>query len=201
MGTRHLVAVVHKKKIKVAQYGQWDGYLSGQGNTIVKFIQSKLDLKKFRKAVEECRFMDETESKKKYVECGFSEEGWGNMEAGDNLREKYPELSRDTGAEILFLIQNKNKRELQNAIDFAADSLFCEYAYVLDLDNKVLEIYKGFNKGKSKGRFSKMAKHKNQDGSESEYSPVNLVKKLTFRQATAAALKKLDKELYPKDEE
>ena len=35
MGTRHLVAVIHKDEYKVAQYGQWDGYPSGQGDTVL----------------------------------------------------------------------------------------------------------------------------------------------------------------------
>ena len=30
--------------------------------------------------------------------------------------------------------------------EFMGDSLFCEYAYILNLDNNYLEIYKGFNK-------------------------------------------------------
>jgi len=32
--------------------------------------------------------------------------------------------------------------------DFIYDSLFCEWAYVIDLDNDTFAIYKGFNKDK-----------------------------------------------------
>jgi hypothetical protein len=31
MGTRNLTIVIADKKIKVAQYGQWDGYIEGNG--------------------------------------------------------------------------------------------------------------------------------------------------------------------------
>lgn len=39
--------------------------------------------------------------------------------------------------------------------DFITDSLFCEYAYILNLDRGVVEFYKGFNKNpKAPGRYS-----------------------------------------------
>ena len=34
---------------------------------------------------------------------------------------------------------------LQNDIDFAADSLFCEWAWLIDLDAGTFEGYRGFN--------------------------------------------------------
>ena len=39
----------------------------------------------------------------------------------------------------------KNKTKLQNSLNFAADSLFCEWVYVIDLDKNTFEIYEGFN--------------------------------------------------------
>ena len=59
----------------------------------------------------------------------------------------YPENCRDTGADILHIIQNTIKPlKLQNSIDFAANSLCCEWAYVIDLDKNTFEVYQGFNK-------------------------------------------------------
>ena len=40
-------------------------------------------------------------------------------------------------------------------VDFLYDSLFCEYAYIINLDECVLEFYKGFNKNpKANGRYA-----------------------------------------------
>jgi len=57
---------------------------------------------------------------------------------------------------------------VQNSQEFAKDGLFCEFAYVLDLDKNVLEVYEGFNRGEP-GRFGNEA---NEDG----YKPVGLIK-------------------------
>ena len=39
---------------------------------------------------------------------------------------------------------------------FLADSLFCEYAYIINLDTNMLEYYVGFNKNKNAaGRYAK----------------------------------------------
>lgn len=39
---------------------------------------------------------------------------------------------------------------------FLRDSLFCEYAYLINLDTNMLEYYQGFNKNPNeKGRYAK----------------------------------------------
>lgn len=43
--------------------------------------------------------------------------------------------------------------------DFLSDSLFCEYAYILNLDDGVLEFYQGFNKDRdATGRYASSGK-------------------------------------------
>lgn len=55
-----------------------------------------------------------------------------------------PSLSRDTSAGILDLIADAEKPvPVQNNLKFIADGLFCEWAYLIDLDSGVLEAYKG----------------------------------------------------------
>ncbi len=58
----------------------------------------------------------------------------------------HPSLSRDTGGEILSLIQDSNKPlPVRVYKEFAADSLFCEWAYVVDFDKNTFEVFEGFN--------------------------------------------------------
>lgn len=59
--------------------------------------------------------------------------------------------------------------------DFLADSLFCEYAYIINLDTKRLEFYVGSNQdGNATGRYAKEWEPTSQ-GREPEYRGVRLV--------------------------
>jgi hypothetical protein len=160
MGTRHLTAVVVNGEYKIAQYGQWDGYPSGQGFIIVTFLNqlSNLErssgtvpgenLKLFREKVLACTELAHKDLQALWIECGADpNEEWVTTEVSELFGERYPHLSRDCGAEILnHVMQSENGLALTLEILFAANSLFCEWAWVIDLDKNVLEVYRGFNK-------------------------------------------------------
>jgi hypothetical protein len=126
-----------------------------------------------------------------------------NMDQAELYKLEYPYLSRDHGADILELvlkhgthapqrvmekfgtmamprwkimpIESKDVKPLliEDSTDFIKDSLFCEWAYVIDLDEGTLEAYEGFNKEPVPAgqRFSDVEKN---DG---EYYPCKLAGK------------------------
>ena len=119
MGTRNLTAVYLDGQYKVAQYGQWDGYPEGQGITVLTFLRDKMDLELFKEALRNSSYIPSMED--------------------------HPEFSRNTGAGILEMVQNHSEgMKLQDSINFAADGLFCEWAWVIDLDAGTFEGYCGF---------------------------------------------------------
>jgi hypothetical protein len=157
MGTRNLTVVFSDGEYKVAQYGQWDGYPDGQGATALEFCQKHLatayQRQLFKEKLEACRFITEEEHDNLWKRQGLPEHQevggmkFSSCNDANHFREVYPSLSRDTGAGILELILNaKAEVPLTNSIEFAGDSLFCEWAYIIDLDKEALEVYKGFNK-------------------------------------------------------
>lgn len=163
MGTRNLTYVKIDKTPKVAQYGQWDGYPSGRGIEILKFLRDQMNRPKMEERLRALSWID-------------GDEVYENPE----YKNAY-QFDRDCGSDILELIQNGSlsKRgetkywivdKLINVSSFAADSLFCEWAYVVDFDENTFEIYRGFVKEPHTGeRFSDM---EGQDG----YYPVKLRK-------------------------
>lgn len=183
MGTRNLTAVIYKGEPCIAQYGQWDGYPQGQGYTILDFLLSA-DLSVFKDKIEKyVSFIDEKKDKK-YLEKIDNTKDWDK---------KYPYLSRDMGGKILDYVYNlETKIKVFNKYDFASDSLFCEYAYVIDLDKNTFEVYQGFNHEPltAKDRFFSMTDEtsidkRSKDTGNDKYHPVKLL--LSFN------LKKLPK--------
>jgi len=68
---------------------------------------------------------------------------------------------------------------LRHMVDYSSflhDSLFCEWAYIINLDSKELEIYTGFNKSKrGKGRYASKYIAPDRPGQRVEYYGVTLL--------------------------
>lgn len=141
MGTRNLTCVYMDGEYKVAQYGQWDGYPEGLGVTILTFLKS-VNMESFKAAVSKVSFLtgEEIENINKTIKATRK------LMPDYDWTKDFPHLSRDCGGEILNQIVFNGARKVRNSIDFAKDSLFCEWAYVVDLDTNKFEVYSGFNK-------------------------------------------------------
>lgn len=164
MGTRNLTVVKHNGEYKIAQYGQWDGYPSGQGITVLEFLR-KNDLETFKQRLKDIRYY--TEGELKVLEVKYAN--------SNKWKEELPELSRDVGAEVLSLVMDGANR-LQNHITFAGDSLMCEYGYVVDFDKNVFEVYEGFNTEEvTDGRFLSNDESLT-SSSLNKYHPIILIK-------------------------
>lgn len=189
MGTRNLTLVILDGKTKIAQYGQWDGYPAGQGKTALEFLQrqhKKDNYKAFKEVVSKLRWLTNAEAKK--------------LDAQKDPYKKHPYLSRDVCAKILetvmtkvatdvIVYESKNYDRIDVPFDsvlglvdetqFAGDSLFCEWAYVVDFDKETFEVYKGFNTrrlGKAQ-RFYPLQEKPTVGHSGNAYYPVRLLKK------------------------
>lgn len=142
MGTRNLTAVIKDTEYKIAQYGQWDGYPEGQGEVVYDFLTGEGNLEKLTAGLDKVRWANEADFDKMRASIGASKDGWIDVEQGKMLNERFPELSRDTGAEILELVANAEREiALTDEHEFIKDDLFCEWAYVIDLDTNQLRVY------------------------------------------------------------
>lgn len=171
MGTRHLTIVIKDNEPKIAQYGQWDGYPSGQGETILGFLLGA-DLEKFKSKLNELEFFGDSDADKKVLADIDNDSDW---------TENYPWLSRDMGGKILQCVyDDKVGSKLSNNYEFAGDGLMCEWVYVIDFDKNTFEVYKGFNNDKplhKKERFYPLME--NMDSND-KYYPVGLAKEYSL---------------------
>ena len=146
MGTRNLTAVFLDGEYKIAQYGQWDGYPDGAGLTCLHFLRDECNMQEFKEKVSNVTFISEEDRTALLREFGMRDDGTISWKDYDRFKASYPELHRDVGSDILEYIYNRPTGvRLGNEIDFAADGLFCEWAWVVDLDAGTFEAYEGFN--------------------------------------------------------
>lgn len=180
MGTRGLTMVVSNKETKVAQYGQWDHYPSGQGRTALEIltkIMTEGKLEEFREKVNNLKWLtDEQIVEINNLDIPFKEHQYLSRDWGAQILEAvmYNTLTKEKGfmqpetkvipIKILGLINNEK---------FAKNSLFCEWAYVVDLDKMTFEVYEGYNETRlnENERFAYLAKE-----IDAEFHPVRHIK-------------------------
>jgi hypothetical protein len=129
MGTRHLVCIYHNGRFVVAQYGQHNGYPSATGVEVLRFLLTKGNIERLR---ENIHFVPPP---KPYNREDYDSRGVAVLEQIASARKTVDTVFR---------------------LDFAKNGLFCEWAYVVDLDDGgALEVYQGSNHfhGATAGRF------------------------------------------------
>lgn len=152
MGTRNLICIWYKGRFMVAQYCQWDGYLEGQGAKILEFLLVPSNIERLKKGLTRITPVDDQtvqdildkhsystfKNNKKVCECG-------SAVSFQEPEKCFPStLNRDTGAKILDIIAAARPDDyipIQLSLDFAANGLFCEFCYCVDLDAEVFEVF------------------------------------------------------------
>lgn len=185
MGTRNLVGVKYNG-VLFGQYGQWDGYPDGQGVQVFSFIKNTLlgvagaELD-FREHFKNVTFLSPKQVDKRWEEAGADGSGFADLSVANRFKAKNGHLSRDCGAKILNYILENEKPELFNSADFGADSLFCEWAWFVDLDEDSLLCFRGFNKDPASASplFTPFDTDRKPND---EYYPIVQVQKLSFDQ-------------------
>lgn len=151
MGTRSLTCVVLNNEFKVAQYCQWDGYPSGEGLTVLEFLHDLMNTPGketiFRLKISALEWISDGELKEMWKSVDADDSNWVTFDDLARFRNKWPHLDRGHGAQILETIMTVNSEiKLKDDHEFGFDGLFCEWAYVIDLDKRQLEVYDGFHK-------------------------------------------------------
>jgi hypothetical protein len=169
MSTRGALGVLVDGKTKV-MYNHSDSYPTELGVAVAESIEAfKGDVAKMRELGKALRLVDEddlpsVEDKRRFV-------GACDTSVGERSENSWYCLLRSLQGNLKGLLE---AGVMIDARTFLAASLFCEWAYVVNLDDEVLEVYKGYQKKPhAKGRYAKDPVEPNNIGSI--YYPVALV--------------------------
>jgi hypothetical protein len=142
MGTRGAVGFFQQGKEKVS-YNHFDSYPECLGTQVLQWLRGT-DLNRLPEQVEHLQLIKDDakhipdELIEKAKELGLTQ-----LELAEHkVPDPYSLLRGAQGRLDLYL---KLGWMLDNAT-FLHDSLFCEYAYIVNLDDQLLEVYAGFNK-------------------------------------------------------
>lgn len=149
MGTRSLTMVIDQEGVvKVAQYGQWDGYPSGVGSGIVSFLKDKTLFESFKKNLSKVRFLDEKGIDRDFVESYDKNTPQRSDEEDRRTPEQqrwfYSFITRDIAEEVLTNIANSNDEQilLMDRRETAmGDSAWVEWSYIINLKDETLSVH------------------------------------------------------------
>lgn len=151
MGTRGAYGI-RKGGVDKITYNHFDSYPACLGNDVLAVVKGKT-IDELSAMFDGVTLVDEStrpteETFLEYVEQGSVDLGVSNQSADDwycVLRDFQGNLS----------VWGNEQRHVIDSASFLADSLFCEWAYIVNLDDQTLEVYKGFNKNPhAPGRYA-----------------------------------------------
>lgn len=169
MGTRGAFGFT-KNGVNKITYNHFDSYPTGLGFDIIEFIM-KNNIEKMNKIFnsitmvkhDDVPTVDQLKTLEEYFGSRIDIRKVKDMEDLIGTNQYITDFQKG----FPFMLDNEN---------FMGDSLFCEYAYIINLDDNTLEVYYGFNMIPQNNRFSKFA---NQD---EKYKEVVLVGKIKLNE-------------------
>jgi len=131
-------------------YNHSDSYPSGLGKKMMEV--AKRPLGPMREIVAGIQMVQEGDkpSPGQIEECKH----WANLDVSSRNIEEWYVLLRDSQGEPTAWLDEGLKYMIDSK-DFLKDSLFCEWAYIINLDSEELEVYQGVNKlPTGRGRYA-----------------------------------------------
>lgn len=142
MGTRGTYGF-RKDGIDKLTYNHWDSYPDGLGRTVVEFCKNH-DVEELKNIFDKIIMVDKNTppTEKQIDEC--IENGFTDFNVSSGSKTDWYCLLRNCQGDLECLAKAKNHAYMEDNSNFIKDSLWCEYGYIINLDDEVLEFYKGF---------------------------------------------------------
>lgn len=190
MGTRGAIGYFGKldgKNLHKVTYNHFDSYPNYLGMKVVEYIQNRdFDLGSIKNDFKKIELVNEdTKPTKEQIERCYDVDSV-NLSVSEQSEDDWYCLLRDSQGDldsyskVGFMIDSEY---------FLHDSLFCEWAYIINCNTGKLEIYRGFQESKPKGRYRDIEPDRG-------YYGVSLIKSVPLEDVTEEMMGKLEEEVY-----
>lgn len=186
MGTRGLYGF-RKNGVDKTTYNHYDSYPDGLGMTVAEFCKNTTEeeMNKIYDGIEmvskrsipterQIAFCVENGTADTGVSSGRYDEWYVLLRAAQGDFTKLRDMIRRCGK--AYMIDDR---------DFIKDSLWCEYAYIINLDTHKLEFWKGFQK------FPQAGNRYGCDAADGGYYPCALIARIPFEEVRAMGPEKV----------
>lgn len=176
MSTRGFLGFVIEGTEKIA-YNHCDSYPESLGaDTLTWLSAASKDPETLRAQVSALRVVNRDESPTQEDVDRLAP--WTNLDVGNRSTDDWYNLLRETQGNPAAMLR---AGYIEDAGDFPTDSLFAEWGYVVDMDAKTFEVYRGFQKEQhDKGRFASRPHDRERTALGDTYYPVALAASWPF---------------------
>lgn len=192
MGTCGAVGFRVNKQDKVT-YNHSDSYPSGLGSDVLQFIRCH-SFEEMQLAAKNIQMISKEvpPTQEQINECSR----FTNLDVSEQNTTDWYCLLRETQGNLD--VYTRGFKYMNDSQAFLLNSLFCEYAYIINIDTKQLEFYTGFNQlaRKTKGRY---ACQQPQDSRPDSYYGVAIVWKISLNDILAASDEEISEMLQKMD--
>lgn len=141
MGTRGLYGL-RKNGIDKTTYNHWDSYPEGLGSNVLNFIRNH-SIEEINNFYDKIVLVDGNSTPTEEQKINCVENNFVDLSVSTQSEDDWYCLLRMTQGDLETLYQCDTPYMIDNN-RYICNSLFCEYAYIINLDTNLLEFYKGF---------------------------------------------------------
>ena len=192
MGTRGAFGFI-KNGVEKVTYNHFDSYPDGLGQSILADLAG-VNIEKLNEAFDRIELVsnDKEPTAEQIEECRDLAD---KSVSTQRLSEWYVLLRKAQGCIGVYWAKNPLPYMI-NGKDFLQDSLFCEFAYIVNLDTNQLEFYRGFNeKPGGAGRYAGLKREREQGSPVPTYYGVVLKLEIPLRDIIKETVKSLVKKM------
>ena len=188
MGTRGLMGFRKNGQDKTS-YNHYDSYPDGLGDSVIQFCR-ETSIEEINTIFDKIVLVDEEVMPTRKQINGCKE--WTDLSVSEHTKYDWYCLLRNAQGDL-----NAFKNGLRYMIDrhdFIYDSLFCEFGYIINLDDNTLEFWRG---------FQKKPQEDNRYGTENDngYYPCKMLKAYPLSSIPKNVIKKMNVLAHIEDQE